>query len=261
MQVRSETVEAFDLYARLYDLDYADFYDDLFMYQQFAARCGAPVLELGCGTGRLLVALAGDGYEVTGVDVSAPMLELARRKVIAQELEARVDLLQRDMRELELAGRFNLAFAAINSFMHMETADDQLATLNRIREHLNPGGLLVLDLFNPDPGRLLDAQGQVVLDKVLTDPETGQQVIKFRSQTADLGQQMLHMTLIVDAVDAEGNVRRHVYPFSLRYLFRGELELLLRHAGFEVEALYGSYDLDEFSGDSDKMIAVARAPD
>lgn len=253
-------MESFDLYARLYDLDYAGFDDDLFMYQQFAARCGAPILELGCGTGRLLLALAGDGSEVTGIDVSAPMLELARRKVIAQGLEGRVTLLRQDMRQLELDGRFNLAFAAINSFMHMETAGDQLAALVRIREHLNRGGLLVLDLFNPDLGRLVDAQGQVVLDKVMTDPETGNQLIKFRAQTADLGQQMLHMALIVDDVDAGGSLRRHLFSFSMRYLFRGELELLLQQAGFEVEALYGSYDLDEFSGDSDKMIAVARAP-
>lgn len=252
-------MEIFDLYARLYDLDYAGFDDDLFMYQQFAARCGAPILELGCGTGRLLLALASDGYEVTGVDVSAPMLELARRKVINQELEGCVTLLQRNMRELDLGGRFNLAFAAINSFMHMETADDQLATLSRIRERLNPGGLLILDLFNPDPGRLLDAQGQVVLDKVMTDPETGHQLIKFRSQKVDLAQQMLHMTLIIDDVDTEGNVRRYMYPFPLRYLFRGELELLLQQASYEVEALYGSYDLDEFRSDSDKMIVVARA--
>jgi hypothetical protein len=62
-------------------------------------------------------------------------------------------------------------------------------------------------------------------------------------------------------LDGDGHVRRTLFPFSMRYLFRYELELLLRHAGFTVEAVYGSYDLDEFSGDSDRMIAVARNPD
>lgn len=254
-------MEQFDLYARFYDLDYAEFDDDLHMIQQFAARCGSPVLELGCGTGRLLLPLARSGYQVTGIDGSAAMLEIARRKVAAVRLEDQVTLLQQDMREMDLPGRFNLAFAAVNTFLHMMTAGEQLVALAEIRQYLNPGGLLLLDLFNPDLDRLLDSNGQVVLDKVMTDPDTGHQVMKFRTQRADQGCQTIHITLMMDEVDGEGRVQRTLFPFSLRYLFRAELELLLRHAGFEVEAIYGSYDLDEFSGDSDKMIAVARLPD
>jgi SAM-dependent methyltransferase len=261
MSFRGEIVDQYELYARFYDLDYAGFDADLYMIQQYALRCGSPILELGCGTGRLLLPLARRGYQVTGVDVSAAMLEVARRKVTAEKLDSHVTLLQQDMRDLDLGGRFNLAFAAINSFMHMMTAGDQLAALARVRRHLNPGGLLLLDLFNPDLNRLLDSRGQVVLDKVMADPETGCQLMRFRTQTVDHGQQIIHTTYLLDQVDGEGHVRRTLVPFSLRYLFRGELDLLLRHAGFEIEALYGSYDLDELSDDSDKMIAVARVPD
>jgi hypothetical protein len=152
-----------------------------------------------------------------------------------------------------------LAFAAVNSFLHVITVDDQLRTLSGIRQHLEPGGILLLDLFNPDLDRLLESHGQLVLDKSMTDPETGHQVMKFRTQTVDPGRQMIQTTYILDEVDGEGCVRRALFPFSLRYLFRGELELLFSRAGFEVEAVYGSYDLDEFTGDSEKMIAVARA--
>jgi SAM-dependent methyltransferase len=251
----------YGLYARFYDLDYADFEADLHMVQQYAARCGSPILELGCGTGRLLVSLARDGYQVTGVDVSAEMLQVARDKVAAQGLGDRVTLLHQDMREIDLDGSFNLAFSAINSFLHMPTASDQLLALSAIHRHLNSGGLLLLDLFNPDLDRLLDSRGQLVLDKTMTDPDSGHRLIKFRTQTVDPGRQLLHTTYLVDEVDAGGCVRRFLFPFTLRYLFRGELELLLRQAGFEVEAIYGSYDLDEFGSDSDKMIAVARVPD
>lgn len=253
-------MDPFDVYARFYDLDYAEFDADLHLIEQFALRCGSPVLELGCGTGRLLIPLASNGYQVTGVDVSAAMLAVARHKVLASDLNSRVTLLRQDMRELDVGGRFNLAFAAINSFLHMMTAEDQIAALLRIRQHLNPGGVLLLDLFHPDPGRLLDSRGQVVLDKVLIDPDTGNRLMKFRTQIVDLDLQTLHTTLILDQVDAEGRVERTLFPFSLRYLARGELELLLHHAGFEIEAIYGSYDLDEFTGESDKMIAVARLP-
>lgn len=250
----------FDLYAGFYDLDYQDFDADLQMVQQFALRCGSPVLELGCGTGRLLLPLARQGTCVTGIDVSAGMLEVAARKAKAEGLAERVVLLQQDMRELDLENRFGFSFAAINSFLHMMTVEDQLAALDSVYQHLNPGGLLLLDMFNPDPERLLDARGQVVLDKVVADPDTGQPLLKFQSQVVDLEEQIMHTTLMWDRVDAEGVVRRTLFPFSLRYLFPGELDLLFRHAGFELEAVYGSYDLDEFTANSDKMIVVARRP-
>jgi ubiquinone/menaquinone biosynthesis C-methylase UbiE len=248
-------------YARFYDLDLGDMDADLLMIQQYAARCGSPILELACGTGRVLLPLARQGYDVTGVDVSEAMLAVARRKVVAEGLEEQVTLFQQDMRELALDGRFNLAFAAVNSFMHMLTTDDQLAALEGVRQHLQPGGLLILDLFNPDLGRLLDARGQVYLDKVFTDPGTGHRLMRFSTQRVELSQQTLRVSYIVDELDEEGGVRRTLFPFSIRYLFRSELELLLGQAGFAVEAIYGSYDLDEFGDDSEKMIAVARKLD
>lgn len=251
-------MDPFDLYARFYDLDYAGFDDDQQFVQQSAVRCGSPILELGCGTGRLLLPLAAGGYEVTGVDVSAAMLETARQKATVQGLNSHVTLVKQDMRELDLGCRYNLAYAAINSFMHMMTTDDQLAALNSIHQHLNSDGVFLLDLFNPHPDRLLDSRGQVVLDKVMTDPETGQHLMKFRTQTVDLAEQTLHTILFLDQVNSEGHVQRTVFTFSLRYIFSGELELLLDRAGFQLEAVYGSYELDEFTGESDKMIAIAR---
>ncbi len=253
-------IDDFDIYARFYDPDLGRLDADLQMYQQFAARCDSPILELGCGTGRVLVPLARQGYRSTGIDASAAMLEKAQEKVVAEDLGDRVTLVEQEMGALELEERFNMAFAALNSFAHLHTTDDQLATLARIRRHLNPGGLLVLDMFNPDLARLLDARGQVALAKVMDGPGAGRRTMRFTTDEVDLGRQLIHTTYIVDEIDAEGQVRRTLFPFSLRYIFRYEMELLLRHAGFEVEAIYGSYDLDEFSGDSEKLIATARRP-
>jgi ubiquinone/menaquinone biosynthesis C-methylase UbiE len=253
--------DPFSIYARFYDVDYAGMDADQPMIQQFAVRCGSPILEVACGTGRVLLPLARKGYRVTGVDVSAAMLDRARAKIAAEGLGDRATLVEQDMRDLDLDGRFNLALVVSNSFLHMLTMDDQLAAVGRIRRHLEPGGLLLLDLFNPDLSRLLDFQGRVTLEKVMADPETGHTLMKFLTQTVDLGQQIIDVTFILDEVDSKGHVQRTLFPFSLRYLFRGELELLLRYAGFEVEVIYGSYDLDEFAADSERMIAVARRLD
>lgn len=253
-------MDDYDIYARFYDLEYDAMDADLLFIEQFAARCGSPLLELACGTGRVLVPLARQGYHITGVDVSQAMLDVARQKVAAEGLAGRASLVQQDMRALALDQRFALAFIAVNSFMHLLTPDDQLAALTRVWQHLHPGGLLLLDLFNPDMGRLLDMHGQVFLDKVIDDPATGRRVMKFRSEHVDLSQQTIQVTFMVDELDTQGHVTRTLFPFHVRYLFRPELEHLLWRAGYELEAVYGSYDLDDWSGTSDKMIAVARRP-
>lgn len=254
-------MEQYDIYARFYDLDFGEMDADLPMIQQFATRCGSPILELGCGTGRVLLPLARQGYQITGVDVSPSMLDVARQKIAAEGLMHRVTLVKQDMRELEIDNHFSLAFVAINSFMHLLSTDEQLAALSSIRHHLLPNALLLLDLFNPDLGRLLDFRGQVALAKTLIDPNTGHRLMRFHTEKVDLGQQTIHNTFILDEIDDEGCVKRTLFPFSVRYLFRYELELLLRQAGFEVESIYGSYYLDEYSSESDRLIAVARQPD
>ena len=252
--------DPFSVYAPFYDLDYAGEVDDLRLVSQFAARCGSPILELACGTGRVLLSLAQEGFRLTGVDNSATMLDRARQKIAAADLEGQVTLVAQDMRDLHLAERFNLAFVVSNSFLALLTPDDQAAALQGIHRHLNPGGLLLLDLFNPDLARLLEADGSLALEKVMVAPETGHRLLKLRAQTVDLGRQLIEVTVLIDEVDAQGRVRRTIFPFSLRYLFRPELELLLRQTGFALEAIYGSYDLGEFSGDSERLIAVARRP-
>jgi SAM-dependent methyltransferase len=253
-------MDLYEAFAPFYDLDLAGRDDDLLLIEQFCARCGSPILELGCGTGRLLLPLASHGYRLTGVDLSPAMLAHARRKLGDEGLDGQVTLVEQDMRTLAIDERYNLAFCVLNSFMHLLTLDEQLAALSRAFLHLNPGGLLLLDLFNPDLGRLLEPPGQLTLEKVMAGPETGHRLMKYFARRVDRGRQLIQVTYVMDDVDDQGNVHRTLFPFSLRYLFHAELELLLRHAGFEVEAIYGSHDLDEFTGESERMIAIARKP-
>ncbi len=254
------TNDPYGAYARFYDLDLKGMDEDLPFLEGMAARCGSPILELACGTGRALLPLAGRGFQVTGVDISPAMLAVARSRLQAAGLDRRVRLVEQDVRSLDLGGHFKLAYALVNSFSHMLTLDDQLAALAAVRRHLEPGAILILDLFNPDIGRLLDFRGHLVLDKQMVDPVTRHTISKYRSEQVDLGTQIIDVTYVLDELDGEGVLRRTIFPFALRYFYRFELELLLRYAGFELEAIYGSYDLEEFGGESPKMIAVARQP-
>jgi SAM-dependent methyltransferase len=249
----------FDLLAKYYDLEHGEYRDDLDLYAGFARRTGSPVLEFGCGTGRVLLALAEDGHEVTGVDVSQAMLARAGQKLAARpDIAGRVRLVRADARDVDLPARFNLALWAINSFMHLATREDQLRALGQARRHLAAGGLLILDLFNPELELLLDADGRLLLDATWPRGEAGQPVLKLSSRRVDRATQRLDVTYIYDELLPDGRTCRTVAPFSMRYLHRFEAELLLERAGFAVEALYGTYELDEYTADCPRMVFVAR---
>lgn len=248
----------FDRFARFYDLDYEPFQDDVAMYLGFADRTGGPLLELGCGTGRLLVPLAQAGFEITGVDMSPKMLEVARQKVEDAGLADRVTLVEANMRELDLPGRFRLAFIAINSFMHLTTLEDQFQALKAWHRLLAPGGLLIIDVYNPNPQQLAEADGRLELQGRWFDPETGATVLKQFSRTIDTARQLQQVLFIYDEIFPDGQVRRTLAPFQARYLYRFEGELLLDKSGFTPEQVYGSYNLDAYENDSERMIFVAR---
>jgi SAM-dependent methyltransferase len=253
-------MDDFDRYAPFYDRDLDGFADDVQMVEQFALRTGSPILDLGCGTGRLLVPLARQGYELTGVDISGAMLDLARDRLARVRLGKQVRLVQQDMRQLDLGQTYRLVVCALSSFAHLLTPEDQQAALTRVREHLDPGGLLVLDMFNPDLPGMVSAEDQVVLDKSWTDPDTGRLVLKFVTRHVNWTTQVQQVTFILDEMDRQGSVRRTVFPFGMRFLLRAEAELLLQTAGLRLESVYGSYDLAEHAEDSPNLILVASRP-
>jgi SAM-dependent methyltransferase len=247
----------FDAFARYYDADYGAVDDDLPFYRELARRAGGPALEVMCGSGRLLLPLARAGLRLAGVDVSGAMLSLARERLAAAGLSEQVELLEADIRERAPHGPFGLAIVAINSFMHLASAADQLAALKQIHTALRPGGLLAIDLFNPDPRALAEQRGALALDKSFTLKD-GARVQKFVAQHVDMAAQISHVTFFYDEIDAEGRVRRGTLPFTMRWLYRYELEHLLARAGFALDAAYGSYELDEYSSESELLLTVAR---
>jgi SAM-dependent methyltransferase len=260
------TTETFDAAAgdgaaRFFDADYADYVEDLPALRAFARRTGGPLLELGCGTGRLAVPLAAGGYHVTGVDLSPGMLALARQRADAAGSRAtsRLTLVEGDFATVPLAGPYRLAFVVMNTFLHLLTQEAQLQALRHWRAHLAPDAVLIIDVFFPDIDVLAALNGQVELDKTWTDEQTGGTVLKQVARTVDPAEQLMHVTFLYDLVPpgGRGPVERTVVSFDLRYLWRWEAELLLERAGFRVEAVYGSWELDPFDAGSERMIIVA----
>ncbi len=249
----------YDRLADYYEWEHQGYLDDLSMYLGFAASAGGDVLEVACGTGRLLVPLAKAGHRVGGVDSSRAMLEIAAQRIRAGRVSRRAKLFLGDMRSFELGRLFRMAFVALGSFHHLLSTTDQRLALRQLARHLEPGGLLILDLINPTPEWLSAADGALVHQLTAPYPLSGaaDTVSKFVSRSGAHETQTDRQLLLYDRLGSDGVVKRSTFEFDLRYLFRYEAEMLVEEAGFEMRSMYGGYDLEPYSASSSRMIVVA----
>jgi ubiquinone/menaquinone biosynthesis C-methylase UbiE len=241
--------------AALYDLTNAGLEGgaDCQWFAGLARRTGGPVLELGCGTGRVAVPIAKDGHQVVGLDQSAAMLERAERRARRDGIEVR--WVEGDMRAFSFDETFALIFVAFNSFL-MLNADDRWACLARVREHLAPRGRFAIDVFQPDPELIAGLDGGVVDEWERTDPETDRAVRAYSSSRANVDGVTQHVWF--DEISDDGTVRRIDGTTTLHYLYRREAELLFSAAGFEIESLHGDYDGNPADARSRKLLVVAK---
>jgi SAM-dependent methyltransferase len=244
--------------APYYDLEFESFDADIDLYLGYAQVVGGPILELGCGTGRLLTPFASAGFDVVGLDNSAAMVDLARERISNHESSDRIDLVHADMQDLSAwyGRQFRLAFIAINSFLHLESQQEQIKALSEIRKVLDRDGLLVIDVFNPSPDALARMDDRFAFDAEWR-LDSGDSVQRFSHRSLESVEQLITTQLFYDRVSRDGTVSRKSTSYRMRYVHRFELELLLVHAGFEIEGLYGSHALDPLQSDSDNLIAVA----
>ena len=248
--------------ARLYDA--FPFAGDLALYLELAAAQGGRVLEVACGSGRVLVPLAQAGHQVTGVDASAHMLAVAREKLAGAgpAAEANARLVQGDMRSFQLGEQFDLAVIAVKSFAYLTERAGQAQTLARVAAHLRPGGLLAIDLMHPAPAWLLEPVGSLRQDLVQDVPAQGITVARTEAVVStDLAAQVRVIRSAYEIVAAGGTVTKRFVEWPYRYIYRFEAEHLLERAGFVIEALYGGYQREPFSSESRTMLFLARRPD
>lgn len=248
----------YEAFAEFYDRFLGDFLDDLPFYQGYAERVGSPLLEVGCGTGRLTVPLAAAGFRVTGLDASAAMLARARARAAQAGVADRITWIHGDATQGIPGGPYPMAFIPLNTFLHFPTQEAQRAVLRHVHRVLAPGGLLLLDCLNPDAG-LLGENGQVYLRG--WQEEAGALLLWFEARRVDAAAQRLELVLLVEERRADGAWRRWAFPSRMRFVWPGELRLMLESGGFAVEAMFGTYDLAPYREDSPQMLVVARRAD
>lgn len=248
-------------YAEYYDIDHAITVDIPF-YIEYANATGGPILELACGTGRVMMPIAEAGFTVHGVDISENMLQVARRKISEKGLWDRVTLTRGDMAEFDLPVKgFSMAFVAVRSFMHLFTQESQLRCLGCAHRHLKPGGILVMDLYAPRYSKLAQPpEEEFTVRKEYTLPNGNMVIHKRRWMGTDLVNQINTEEILFEEYGPDGGlVRTRIVPLETRYTFRYELELLLEKAGFEIQSIFRDYDKNPYDG-TGEIIVVAQKP-
>jgi ubiquinone/menaquinone biosynthesis C-methylase UbiE len=234
---------------RHYDLKYKELVDDIPFYLKMAEKYGDPVLELACGTGRITIPLAEKGFDVIGLDISEPMLDLAKKK--ATEKEVNVDWVKADCRSFKFDKKFNLIIFPFNSIAHLHDLESINACFSRVKEHLTENGRFIVDFFNPrldyllrDPNKRRpisqypdpDGKGTVEIEEInVYNAATQINVVKWFYKTAD---------------------KEKTMDLNMRVFYPQELDALLKLNGFEIEEKYGNFDESPFESDSPKQLVI-----
>lgn len=257
----------FDQLASIYDLDMGTKEDDIPTYLRYAEELGAPILELGSGTGRVLLRLANQGFDVWGLDNSVGMMTIARQRVaqLQDQLSGNVRLIEEDMRtEILDEPEFNLIFIAYNTFLHLTTRDDQLNTLRNIYHMLSDKGRVIIDIFTPRHRDLSQydyhRRELPIYRGVYHDDISGYTYVRNDRVQLDLVNQLQVVEFIYDKIGQDGEIERESHLVQSRYIFRPEMELLLELAGFEIVELCGGYEANtEYDyHNSEVMVFVAQ---
>jgi SAM-dependent methyltransferase len=251
--------------ALLYDFVATGVEGDVAFYVEEAVASGSPVLELGCGTGRILIPVAAADVDIVGLDASADMLAVAREKLARCPLDVqrRVTLVHGDMRDFELSSRFSLVTIPYRAFLHNLSVDDQLRTLDRVRPHLAEHGRLILNMFDPKVSLLAAGRWSMPADRhrEFRHPHTGNRVAIREDFRYDLDRQLVEGAFEYDELDASGRVVATTRsPLTLRYVFRYEMEHLLARAGFAVEGLFGDFRRAPFQAGGEQVWIARRQP-
>lgn len=240
----------------VYDLYYSWLRDDIPFYVGRAKEARGAVLEVGCGTGRVLLPTLQAGVDIDGFDIHPGMIEVLKNKAGALGLKPRVSVA--DMRDFTMRRRYALVTIPFRAFQHLLNTADQIAALRCIREHLESGGALIFNVFFPSFERMIQPDGEQVLEREFPHPESGLPVAMYVKRQTDRVNQILRVEREVVESDARGYAARtHRDRFSMRWTWKAEMELLLSAAGFSRWSVTGGFEGRSLEKDAAEMVWTA----
>jgi SAM-dependent methyltransferase len=260
----SERMNSYDILAKYYDGAYAAKKDlvDVPFYVELAKRVGGPVLEIACGTGRVLLPIARTGLEIHGVDNSTAMLRVLKQQLTSepQEVRERIHLYEGDMRQFRLDRKYPLAIIPFRPMQHMQTVEDQVNALTTAAFHLREGGILAFDVFYPKFEMLQGGIGEEILELAWPDPADPQRLVRrfFRKDNVDKIGQTFSFTFFLRTSEGEKVVLEERESMTLCYYTYPHLRALFLLARLEIVEEYGSFGKDPLDNDATEMIFLLK---
>jgi SAM-dependent methyltransferase len=251
----------FDQWAKYYDVIHAGLSGELEFYQNLCTKRGGSVLELGSGTGRILLSLANEGMRVTGLDQSPKMLDVCRTKMDRLDGEfPHVQLVEGDMRNFDLDEQFHTIISPYRTFMHIVRPEQQLQCLQSIRKHLEPDGRLFLNVWMPDYGYIhffkadsgecnFNFIDDYPLDGSLNRLHHYHKVISYPEE-----QRLVEEHLLIEMDSNKNELERHTLPMTRTWFSVRELTWLVRCAGFEIVHTWGDFEGSPLRADSEESV-------
>ena len=245
-----------DLWSDVYDQVYFDVNDDIGFYVQESILSAGPVLELGCGTGRVTFPIAKEGIDLLALDNSIGMLNVALEKMKHKgDSYTNLEFVKSDMRNFAFNKKFDLIIIPFRGFQSLLNISDHIQTILNIKKHLTENGRLIFNAFVPDSESMGSAHDVLYHYKDVQDTENNRKFIIWNQSEYDQFNQIVHTRIVVDESNNMGEVVRRFYrDFSLRYTFRWEFYHLLRSYGFKLLNLYGDFEKSDFNESSTEMI-------
>ncbi len=230
-------------------------------FVQYCRAAKGKILELGCGTGRIMIPVAEAGCQITGLDLSEYMLARCRKKIsdLDGEVQERIRILQGNMVDFHIDDIFHTVLIPFRALHHLIDFNDQLSCLKSINKHLKKNGRLVFDLFQPNLNYITrPITGEEIEDVPEYELPDGRKLRRTHRLTAHhRAEQYNDVEMIFYLTDREGCTERLVQAFPMRYFFRYEVIHLLTLCGFKVIELFGDFDKSPLIDDSPEMIFVA----
>jgi SAM-dependent methyltransferase len=239
----------------LYDLENQDFEPDGLFLLDVAKKLNGPVLEVGCGTGRITIPLAKNHVDITGLDVVPEMIQRAKEKAGGLPIHWIIE----DIRSFHLAQSFRLIFETGSVFQHLLNRIDQESYLARVRDHLEEQGRFIFGLMFPHPELLSSEESEK--EWFQYEDHHGHTIRVSGTEFYDSIRQVKLETAYRRWVDENGKEILKVAPLSLRYTFPQEIETLLHYNGFGIVEQYGDWEWSPLTGKSRIIISVCKRQD
>lgn len=245
----------FDIYPTLYDSEFGHKADDIPFLLEYAKKQKGRVLELGCGTGRVLIPIAETGMKLIGIDNSLNMLKVAKDKIARKPIyvQRNIELVHARMQNFSLKKKFSLIICTFNTFMNMTRGQDQLQVLKNVYRHLERNGLFINEIFIPSFTFKDKTSRQEIVKKErqMTFKKMGK--LRYHYNT-----QILDVNYTYEKINNKGEVKgRYVHSFQLRYTLYPEMKELLTKSGLEIVDVFSDFDKKPFDG-KNKMITVSK---